>query len=110
MTMAEDWRDALRGLMPDAPRPEADEPSADTAPARKEKPKLHVALERKGRAGKTATIIYGFPESWSDEEIAGIASALKRCLGTGGSARGGEILIQGDRVADVRRELASMFD
>lgn len=110
--MAEDWRDALRGLLPDDAGV-ADEcaagPVADDASTALERPgKLHVALERKGRGGKTATIVYGFPESWPDSAVADVAARLKRKLGTGGSARGGEILIQGDRVADVRRELSSM--
>ncbi|MDO4319256.1 MAG: translation initiation factor [Bacteroidales bacterium] len=107
--MADDWRDALRGLMPEQDVQQADEPAPVETQRRMERPRLHVALERKGRGGKTATIIYGFPESWTDAEVAEVASTLKRRLGTGGSSRGGEILIQGDRVADVRRELDSMF-
>lgn len=60
---------------------------------------LVVSMERKGRGGKTATIISGF--TWPDNRIAELASTLKSRLGTGGAARGGEILIQGDRRADV---------
>ena len=56
-------------------------------------------VDRKGRGGKTATIISGF--TLDDEEIAEIAARLKKSLGVGGSARGGEILIQGDRKNDV---------
>ena len=32
-----------------------------------------------------------------DDEVEDLASKMKRRLGTGGSVRGGEILIQGDR-------------
>ena len=35
------------------------------------------------------------------DEIDALASEMKHTLGTGGSARGGEILIQGDRRQDV---------
>lgn len=63
--------------------------------------KLDVILEKKGRGGKTATIIAGFGDDIDDGEIDGLAALLKKKLGTGGSARGGEILIQGDRRDDV---------
>lgn len=65
----------------------------------KQKSALHVLIEKKGRGGKTATIIEGF--DIPDEDIEEIARTLRKKLGTGGSARGGEILIQGDRKADV---------
>ncbi len=67
---------------------------------------LHVLIEKKGRGGKTATIIEGF--EISDEEVDEIGHVLRKKLGTGGSARGGEILIQGDRKADVITLLKGM--
>lgn len=111
--MTQDWRDALRGLMPDTPsgQPDTpDEPAADTPVAgtlRLDAP-LKVSVERKGRAGKTATIIYGFPATWPDEAIDRLASDLRRRLGTGGSARGGEILLQGDRGKATVEALAAL--
>jgi translation initiation factor 1 len=42
-----------------------------------------------------------------DENVRRIAAQLKSALGTGGSARGGEILVQGDRRNDVLRLLTS---
>ena len=60
---------------------------------------LDIILEKKGRAGKMATIVTGF--TISDDAVKEIASKLKTKLGAGGSARGGEILIQGDRRKDV---------
>lgn len=65
--------------------------------------RLDIIYERKGRAGKSATIISGF--TMADDDVEALASDLKRTLGTGGSARGGEILIQGDRRDDVLRLL-----
>ena len=91
-----DWKDMLGQLRQDLP--EGEEPSAPaedaapSAPAKKET--LHVVVERKGRKGKTATIIEGFTSS--DETVAEVAASLKKKLGCGGSSRGGEILIQGD--------------
>lgn len=69
-------------------------------------PRLDISIERKGRAGKTATLITGW--NVSDERLREIASVLKQKLGTGGSARGGDILIQGDRREDVMAQLLSM--
>lgn len=60
---------------------------------------LHIAIEKKGRGGKTATIIYGF--NGDDEELQRLAKTLRQRLGTGGSARSGEILLQGNRKDDV---------
>lgn len=73
------------------------------APEKPASQTLHVLMERKGRAGKVATIIEGF--RLTDEEVAEIASQLKKRLGIGGSSRGGEILLQGDR----RREAAEIL-
>ncbi len=68
--------------------------------------RMDVVLEKKGRAGKQATIICGF--QGSDEDLLDLASMLKRKLATGGSARGGEILIQGDRRKEVVDILKSL--
>lgn len=104
MTM--DWKDALAGLLPDDYTPaEEGTPAAETA-AKPCSDRLHVILDRKGRKGKSATIISGF--TIADEEVDQLAAKLKRRLGTGGSARGGEILIQGDRVDDVLKALTDL--
>jgi len=98
MNIPEDWRNALSSLLPAGYKPEP-EPAADEIPPIRQNGVLNVQIERKGRAGKVATIVSGF--TIDDEAVAGIASALKRTLGAGGSARGGEILIQGNRADDV---------
>ncbi|NTW32941.1 MAG: translation initiation factor [Bacteroidetes bacterium] len=55
---------------------------------------LRVFIEKKHRGGKTATIIKGFIGKQSDLEEMG--RLLKVRCGVGGSAKDGEILIQGD--------------
>lgn len=94
--------DALKQFMaanPDIPEAVAEESPVAVEPRAAVKDKLQVVMERKGRGGKTATIIAGF--TCSDAEVAEIARELKSRLGAGGSVRGGEILIQGDRRAEV---------
>lgn len=101
--MASDWRDALGALLPDDYQPEqqAADPNAEAAPM----PALEIWLDRK-RAGKTATIITGFDPD--DDRAARLAATLKSRLATGGSCRGGEILIQGDRTAQLLTLLPSL--
>ena len=118
--MMNDWKDMLSGLrdsFPDNGNGEAEEGEEsakkdilgrDERGAEKSAQAgvIHVVVERKGRKGKTATIAEGF--SCSEDELSEIASKAKQRLGTGGSARGGEILMQGEckeRFSAYLREL-----
>jgi len=60
-----------------------------------EQQKLRVMLERKGRGGKDVTIVHNFIGSQDDKEE--LTKKLKTNCGTGGSAKDGEIVIQGDQ-------------
>ena len=60
----------------------------------KEKQKLRIKLDTKQRAGKVVTLVDGFVGTVDDMEA--LAKQLKTKCGTGGSAKDGYIIIQGD--------------
>ena len=106
-----DWKDALGKAFDlpandETPEPDEVQQSAADPLAQQGKTRLDIILERKGRAGKQATIVTGFV--CDDEALKQVASDLKRSLGVGGSARGGEILIQGDFRQRVLDKLTAM--
>jgi len=108
-----DWKDIL-GKAFDLPAAEVGDQTATPQPTAKAldpveqqgKERLDIILERKGRGGKQATIITGF--TCDDDALKQVASQLKSTLGVGGSARGGEILIQGDFRQRVLEHLTRM--
>lgn len=57
--------------------------------------KLRVRLDTKHRAGKAVTLVEGFIGLEADLEDLG--KKLKSFCGTGGSAKDGEIIVQGDQ-------------
>lgn len=57
--------------------------------------RLKVILETKHRAGKTVTVVLGYIGKEMDLEELG--KKLKNHCGTGGSAKDGEIILQGDQ-------------
>ena len=66
---------------------------------------LRVSMERVGRAGKTVTLVRGFVGSTADLQT--LCRLLKQRCGVGGSAKDGEMVIQGDhrqKVVDVLRK------
>lgn len=56
--------------------------------------KLIVGIDRRNRSGKQVTLVTGF--IGRDEDLAALGKILKSKCGTGGSAKDGEIIIQGD--------------
>ncbi|MBD3418531.1 MAG: stress response translation initiation inhibitor YciH [Chitinivibrionales bacterium] len=58
---------------------------------------VRVQRERKGRAGKTVTAVYGLPVQ--GVALAQLAGKLKQKCGAGGSVKDDVVIIQGDVVA-----------
>lgn len=67
---------------------------------------LRVWLEKNHRGGKIATVIKGFVGK--NEDLEALAKALKSKCGTGGSAKDGEIIIQGDHRDKIMGLLSAM--
>ena len=63
--------------------------------------RLEAHLDKKNRGGKVATILKGF--EGQEEDLKNLAKKLKTLCGVGGSAKEGEIIIQGnfrDKIMD----------
>jgi len=105
-----DGLDALKNLAP-APEPEKPKPAPEQKPAKAPKPeipkgsrgRLILRRETKDRGGKVVVVIYGFAElpGANAVMIGDLAKDLKGKLGCGGSFDRQEIVLQGDRCADV---------
>lgn len=56
--------------------------------------RLRVALDKRNRGGKQVTIVADFVGS--DEDLKELGKMLRQKCGAGGSAKDGEIILQGD--------------
>ncbi len=103
-----DWKDRLNIVYSTNPdynyQMEDDEQEEELIPANMQK--LRTRIEKKGRGGKTATVISGFigPE----KDLEDLARTLKTHCGTGGSVKDGEIIIQGELKDKVISKLKAL--
>lgn len=98
-----DWKSRLNVVYSTNPDFQYEQEQAETAeilpPARQN---LRVWLDRKQRAGKQVTLVKGFVGS--DDDLKELGRLLKSRCGVGGTAKEGEIVIQGDfrdRVVEI---------
>lgn len=99
----QDWKDRLNVVYSTNPdfnyETEGTEEQDTLAPA---KQLLRVSIDRKKRNGKAVTLVEGFVGT--DDDLKELAKLLKNKCGVGGSAKDGEIIIQGElkqKVADI---------
>lgn len=94
MIMSSDWKDRLGVVFstnPDYNYETSNEAEQETlAPA---KQNLKIWLDRL-KGGRVATVVRGFVGS--DDDLSALGKELKKSCGVGGTAKDGEIIIQGD--------------
>ena len=73
---------------------------SETIPAR---PVAKLRMEKAGRGGKTVTVVFGLPNNAAF--LKALSQELKRACGTGGTATGDGVELQGDLRERVRAYL-----
>lgn len=76
------------------PKTNLEDESSEISEISNREQEVKVWYEKKGRRGKQATIVRGF--EGSEDALKNLAKELKTSLGTGGAAKDGEIIIQGN--------------
>jgi Translation initiation factor 1 (eIF-1/SUI1) and related proteins len=102
-----DWKSRLGVVFstnPDFKYDTEDDVQVETLPP--EKQKLIVSIDRRNRGGKQVTLVSGFVGG--EDDLAALGKTLKNKCGCGGSAKDGEIIIQGDFRDKVVALLQSM--
>jgi translation initiation factor 1 len=105
--MTKDWKERLGVVFstnPEFSYQRQDQENTETLPP--DKQILRVQLDKKQRKGKSVTLITGF--TGKVEDLEALAKILKTKCGVGGTAKEGEILIQGDFCKKITDLLKTM--
>ena len=101
-----DWKERLNVVYSTNPdyhyETENEEEQSTLMPSQQ---KLRVQLDRKIRGGKVVTLVTGFVGT--EDDLKGLGKLLKSKCGVGGSAKDGEIIVQGDfkqKVVDLLKK------
>lgn len=99
-----DWKKRLNIVYSTNPdyhyQEDKDDTQQETLP--KEKQMLRISLDKRNRKGKAVTLVTGF--TGTDDDLEALGKLLKTKCGVGGSAKEGEIIVQGDhrqKVLDI---------
>ena len=101
-----DWKSRLNVVYstnPDFQYTTDEKEEIETLP--KQQQKLRVSIEKNHRGGKTVTLVKNFVGC--DDDLKELARLLKTRCGVGGSAKEGEIIVQGDfmpRVIEILKQ------
>ena len=90
-----DWKERLNivySTNPDYNYEMNDDEEQTTLPSAQQR--LRVQLDRKNRGGKVVTLVTGF--IGTEDDLKELGKFLKSKCGVGGSAKDGEIIVQGD--------------
>lgn len=94
--------------LPPAPEPvaasDADVASPEVTKPRKNRGRVDIVRQTRGRGGKTVTVVSGFVGIGLPEKEQ-LAKAMQRTCGVGGTVKEGRIEIQGDK----RQEVAAIL-
>lgn len=101
--MTKNWKDNLATVFSTNPDFKLDSDEDEIETLANEKQQLIVSIDKKQRKGKTVTLIENFIGKTEDLET--LAKMLKTKCGVGGSAKDGEIVIQGDFKLKVKELL-----
>lgn len=102
-----DWKSRLGTVYstnPDYQYEQEQQQTAQTLSTAKQK--LRVALDKRNRGGKKVTLVADFVGT--EDELKTLGKTLKTRCGVGGSAKDGEIIIQGDfrdKIVEILLEL-----
>lgn len=102
-----DWKERLNVVYSTNPNftyETAQENEITTLPPQQQK--LHVQIDRRNRGGKAVTLVTGFVGT--DDDLKELGKTLKTRCGVGGSAKDGEIIIQGEWVEKVKQILTEL--
>lgn len=90
-----DWKERLNVVYSTNPNFSYDTEEEEEVETRlKEKQLLRISLDKRNRGGKAVTLITGFIGTTDD--LTALGKMLKVKCGVGGSAKDGEVIIQGD--------------
>ena len=107
MKQDNDWKQRLGVVYstnPDLEYSSSEEDLVETLPPSKQR--LIVSIDRRNRGGKQVTLVTGF--QGTQEDLAELGRTLKVKCGVGGSAKDGEITVQGDfrdKVTELLKQL-----